>query len=258
VLTVLLPTNSIDNYCREAINSIKIQTFSDFRCLILTPILSNDDLLELNDIFDGDVRFEIHQLKLGGIAFALNYGLNLVDTPYVARMDSDDISHPNRFEYQIKFLEDNESYAVVGSKVRLIDDSGEILKKGFKFFENNLEIKSALRYRMPLCHPALMFRSNALFSVKGYMYGNTAEDHELFLRMSRDKNLKFKNLNNVLFSYRRHNGQLTDIQYAKRAYNNIAGFMFTEFLRTKNLVLFLGIFSYHPYLRRLRSLIKFK
>lgn len=255
-LTVLMPISSVDAFLAKAIDSLKRQTYGEFKCLILVPCLEGAESDKLKQLIAGDERFEVHHLWLSGIAFALNYGLNLVRSKYVARMDGDDISLPERFEQQIKFLEAFPEYGVVGCRVSLIDAGGAIIRRPFKFYEDNKSIRRALKYRMPLCHPALIFRSDVLFKNKGYLYGHSAEDHELFLRIARDESCLLKNLPETLFLYRRHNSQLTNMRFARIAYNNIAGFMFTEFLSTLNFLYLITIVANHPFIRSLRN--KFK
>lgn len=251
-----MPVYDINQFLSIAIDSLKKQTFKDYVCNILTPNLSDDDTAKLQYLISKDSRFSIHKLSLGGIAFALNYGLNITKSKYLARMDADDISHSSRLEKQIDFLDKNPDYVVVGCRVRLVNSKGNSTNNDFKFFENDREIRKALKYRNPMCHPALIFRTETLLQNKGYLYGNNCEDHELFLRIARNPNSKFKNLPEFLFSYRRHDDQLTDIKYAKNAYCNIAGFMFTEFMLTFNFNYLIGVFAYHPILRKIRA--KFK
>lgn len=256
IVTILMPVIEVNQFLFLAIESLKKQTFKDYDCYILTKYLSDDEFSEINSMISGDSRFIIHQLALGGISFALNYGLNITKSKYLARMDGDDISHPLRLEKQINFLEKNLNYVVVGCKVNLIDYNGNVIKSRFKFFEDNKDIRKALKYRMPLCHPALIFRTETLISNKGYTYGNSAEDHELCLRIARNQDSKFKNLPDTLFSYRRHNNQLTNIKFAKKAYSNISGFMFTEFMLSADFMYLIGVFAYHPFLRKIRLKLK--
>lgn len=253
LLTVLMPIISIDRFLPIAIDSLKKQTFDKFNCHILASCLGECETQILDTLVSNDQRFTVHQLNLNGIAFALNYGLNISRSKYIARMDGDDISHPLRFERQIAFLEQNPRYVAVGCQVDLIDEDGNKINKSFKFYESDLDIRRALKYRMPLCHPAMVFRSASLMANNGYMYGNTAEDHELYLRLARDDSCLFKNLSDKLFSYRRHHNQLTNIKYAKKAYCNIAGFLFTEFLLSRNPIYIIGIIANHPLLRKIRN-----
>lgn len=255
ILTILFPLNRIDNYLEESINSLIRQKFSNYKCLVLMPKKLEINIEEVKKYFNSDTRFEFIFLNLDGIAFALNYGLNLVKSKYVARMDADDIAHPNRFLSQIKFLENNPDYGVVGGMIDLIDVNSKISSKSFKYYKDNDDIRGALKYRMPLCHPALMFRTELLFSQKGYLYGNTAEDHELFIRIARNKNVKFYNLPEKVLEYRKHPLQSTDMRHAKNAHANISGFLFTEFLRTGNLLYILGILANTPISRRFRTFI---
>lgn len=256
MLTVLMPVKVIHEFLPIAIDSLKDQTFKDFICHILCGHLTEDELKHLNELVSDDDRFILHRLHLDGITFALNYGLNLVKTKYVARMDSDDISHPTRFEKQWRFLEENPNYVMVGSKVSIIDEYGEKTNQIFKFFEDNKEIRRALKYRMPLCHPVLMFRTETLFANRGYLYGNNSEDHELFFRIARDPHNLFKNLPDQLLSYRKHDIQGTDMSNARQSFCDNGGFHFTEFLLTWNPLYLIGIIAIHPLLRKGRHIIR--
>ena len=256
MLTVLMPVSAVDEFLPIAVDSIQNQTFKDFVCHILCGHLTEDELRRLSELVSGDDRFVLHQLHLNGIAFALNYGLNLVKTKYVARMDSDDISHPTRFEKQLNFLEGNPNYVMVGSRVIIVDEHGEKINQNFKFFEDDKEIKRALKYRMPLCHPVVMFCADTLFANKGYLYGNNSEDHELYLRIARNPNNLFQNLPDLLLSYRKHDEQATDMINSKQSFIDNSGFRFTEFLRTWNPLYLIGIVAIHPFFRKCRELIR--
>jgi len=251
-----MPVSSVDEFLQISIDAIKNQTFKGFVCHVLCRKLNDEELKCINRLISDDERFVLTQLNLDGIAFALNYGLNLVKTKYVARMDADDTCHPARFEKQLNFLEGNPNYVMVGCRVLMINEQGEKTIQQFKFFEGNKNIRRALKYRMPLCHPAVIFRTDTLFAYKGYMYGNTSEDHELLLRIARNPNNLFKNLPDLLYSYRRHENQLSSFDKAKEAYCNIGGFLFTEFLYTWNPIYLFGIVAVHPLLRKSRYLIR--
>ena len=97
---------------------------------------------------------------------------------YIARMDSDDISLPERFEEQVRYLDENKDVDVLGCRVRLIDSVSESLERSYPYFQSNRDIRRVLPFRNPLMHPALMFRKSVLLSVQGYKYGHTSEDHE--------------------------------------------------------------------------------
>ena len=256
MLTVIIPIASVNEFLSTSINSIKNQTYKDYICHLVCKKLNQEDLNHIKGIISDDDRFIIHELELDGITFALNYALNLVKTKYMARMDADDYSYPTRFEKQIKFLEDNPKYVMVGCRVEMVDNEDKKIIQQFKFFQGDKKIRRALKYRMPLCHPAVIFRTSTMFKYQGYMFGKNSEDHELYIRIARDPSNLFENLSEHLFNYRRNQYQLTDMRNAWESYQDIGGFLFTEFLRTWNPLYLIGTIAIHPYLRQSRKLIR--
>jgi hypothetical protein len=107
-----------------------------------------------------------------------------------------------------------------------------------------------------MLHPALMIRRKYLINVGGYRYGHMSEDHELFIRLSRDKDLQFENLEDLLFSYRRHADQITNIKHAHKHFSEITGFLITEFLLSGNPKYIIGSIAIFPWIRRMRMLLK--
>jgi hypothetical protein len=98
-----------------------------------------------------------------------------------------------------------------------------------------------------------MLRKTAVIGVQGYKYGHSgAEDYEMFIRMARNPNVKFHNLDRVLLDYRRHPAQLTDPSRMRSQFADISGFLFTEFLRTHSPKYILGMLILHPWGRALR------
>jgi glycosyltransferase involved in cell wall biosynthesis len=255
-LTVLLPILKIDNFVAPAIQCIINQTFADFTCYLLCSDSLKNKSEKLEELINNDYRFKIFYLKLGGISFALNFGINLTTSEYIARMDSDDLCPNDRFQKQINFLQNNINYGIVGSRVVMIDQDGVEINQKFKFYENHEKIIDALKYRMPLCHPGLMFRSELLFSLNGYAYGHTSEDHELFLRVARLTTFKFYNLPDLIFFYRRHSSQLSSDKVALSAFRNISGFLLTEFLHKKDPKYIFGMVVNHPMMRTIRLIYR--
>jgi hypothetical protein len=165
-------------------------------------------------------------------------------------MDADDISLKNRLELQYIYLEKNPHICLVGCDSNLIDDNGNILLQKFKFYEDDSSIRKYLPIRNTILHPAIMIRTKTLIKAGGYKYGHMSEDHELFIRIARDKENRFHNIGQVLFLYRRHTAQITDISNARKNFCEISGFLFTEFLLTLNLRYILGMFVVSPLGRR--------
>jgi O86/O127-antigen biosynthesis beta-1,3-galactosyltransferase len=136
----------------------------------------------------------------------------------------------------------------------MIGSSSEMLNREYPYYQTDKEIRRIIPFRNPMVHPALMLRKSAIYSVRGYKYGNSAEDYEMFIRMARNRDLKFHNLNMSLFDYRRHNKQGTGRDRVKINYWDKSGFLFTEFLRTRSLKYIGGMLTMHPFVYRLRML----
>jgi glycosyltransferase involved in cell wall biosynthesis len=213
-----------------------------------------DRILELGN---GDKRIKILIARLGGgLAFSLNLGINEARGEYVARMDGDDISRPDRLQIQVQYMDENPDVAVLGCGEQFIDANSENIKRKVASYQSSEQIRRMLPYKNTLPHPALVFRKSALLEVHGYQYGHYSEDHEMFIRMARNPAVKFHNLKNVLYEYRRHASQITHPDNMKKAYAEISGFLFTEFLFTHSPKYIFGMFVVHPWVRKTRLALR--
>ena len=254
-ISCILPLTSFDSFSCIAIESVLNQSFSDFELLLLCNNMELHDFDLFKKKYSDYINIRFFYLNLPGLSFALNYGLNESRGKFIARMDDDDFSFPDRFLLQYKFLVDNPEYCIVGCRVNLIDfDSNTI--GSFPFVESHKKIIKFLPYRNTLCHPALMFRKDTLLKIGGYKFGFMSEDHELFLRVSMVDGNLIHNLDKVLFNYRRHHNQITDSSNRKKHFAEISSFLFLYFLKTKNLKFIFGIFWVLPFIRSLKDLIK--
>lgn len=254
-LSVILPINKVDGFFRAALNSVLTQTMSSFELIIIANGMPDNHFSILQDLCQCDSRIKLLRLKLPGLANALNIGLDSACADIVARMDADDLSMPNRFQVQMDYMSRNPKAVVVGSKATLINSNGYKIGD-YKYYQSNEEIRKVLPYRNPIIHPSVMMRKDALIALGGYRYGHMSEDHELFIRISRNPEYKFYNIPESLFCYRRHYGQITDFSRAKQHYAEISGFLLTEFLLTGNSRYLLGSFAIHPKVRFLRGILK--
>lgn len=254
-ISVLMALNVVDEYFERAYNSIINQSFKDFDFHIVANSMNDRDFFRLTTMVGRAENVFVHQIELPGLANALNYGLCHTQGEFIARMDADDISHPHRLESQYSAMV-HEGLDLLGTRVDLIDSEGGILKQTFKFYETDSQIRKVLPYRNPIVHPSIMIRRSALLMVGGYKYGHMSEDHELFIRLARNPNTRFKNLNQTLFYYRRHHNQITSLRNAQKNFAEIGGFLFTEFLLTKNILYIVGIIAVQPKIRMLRHFFK--
>jgi glycosyltransferase involved in cell wall biosynthesis len=123
-ITVLMPVYNGEKYLREAIDSIFNQTFTDFEFLIVDDG-STDNSVEIINSYQNSRINLVKNDKNEGLVYTLNRGLSLAKGEYIARMDCDDISLPERLKKQIDFLDSNSEIAVVGTWIKVINEKEE-------------------------------------------------------------------------------------------------------------------------------------
>lgn len=204
-ITVLMPVYNGAPYLAEAIESILRQTYEKLELLIINDGSTDRSVEIIKSYKDARIRLVHNQSKLKLIA-TLNKGLKLSRGEYIARMDSDDISRPERLQKQIGFMEANTDVGVCGTWFELIP-SGEVVERPI----TNEEIKIHLFRNCALGHPTVMMRKKILkahniFYNQKYAYG---EDYELWTRLI--KVTKLHNLPEVLLGYRVHESQICKV-----------------------------------------------
>ena len=189
----------------EAVDSILSQTLRDFEFLIMKDGIERDDLLRyLNDLAQRDARVKLFaNSKRSGIAYSLNRLVERSSGRFLARMDADDISLPERLEKQVAHLEEHPATFMIGSFAQEIDQTGKVL------YEKQLptDFQSVRRFmsrRDPFIHPTVMFRRE-FFDQLG-LYNERPEfsyleDTELWSRAILS-GLECSNLPLVLFLFR--------------------------------------------------------
>jgi len=115
-----------------------------------------------------------------GLAKALNKGIEHCKYELIARMDTDDISLPNRFEVQYNYMNNNENISVCGSYIEEFhneEDKGCVIRYPIK----NRNIYKFSKLRSPICHPACMFRKVDILKVGGYPNLRLGQDYGLWI-----------------------------------------------------------------------------
>ena len=146
-----------------------------------------------------------------GLAIALNQCLKKSRGEYIARMDADDLSKPERFEKQIVFLTEHPEYALVGCGADLIDDGGTWGER----MPAEKPQKNDFLWSSPFMHPTIVIRKKVLEELGGYTtedYAERTEDYELFMRLYA-AGYRGYNLQESLFQYREDRNA-----YRKRKY----------------------------------------
>ena len=176
--------NQTDRKALEvAIDSVLTQTMREFEFLIYDDGSRAEEVAYLQNLVEKDSRIKlIKGEKNLGLAHGLNQCLNVAKGEFIARMDADDVSVPERFQIQRSFLEKHPEIAYAGCAAFLFDEKGTW---GRREMPNKPKKQDFLRFS-PYIHPSVMFRSSVLKNVGGYLETKDTrrcEDYELFMRL---------------------------------------------------------------------------
>jgi glycosyltransferase involved in cell wall biosynthesis len=199
-------------YLPEAVESIRGQTLSDWRMVIVNDG-SNDGTSRYLDGLRNDSRIlVVHQANVG-LGPALNRGLQCCESELLARIDSDDVAHPTRLEEQVAYLRHHPQVGLLGSQIVRV---GDVRRGSCSRLPCDHEsiVADLLRGTSALYHPALICRTELLRQIGGYWnHRLPAEDWDMWLRMAEVTRLA--NLDRALLSYRFHEGSLSGQSVAR-------------------------------------------
>jgi glycosyltransferase involved in cell wall biosynthesis len=201
-ISVVMPVYNGAQYLRESIESILNQTYKDFELLIFNDG-STDNSLEIIKSYRDERIITLTQNMSQGCVVHLNHGIKIAKGKYIARMDADDISMPERFEKQIDFLENNPSISLVGCFGYYIDSESKTTGMLPKPVGPDQIQKSCLYYG-PHIHPTIMFRKKVIQKIGNYREKYLfVEDIDLYYRLI-FAGYKTDNIPEYLFKYRVH------------------------------------------------------
>ncbi|MDP2302740.1 MAG: glycosyltransferase [Ignavibacteria bacterium] len=181
-VTVLMAVKNGMPYLIQAIESILGQSYQNFIFIIINDNSEDDTLSYLNSVTDK--RLKIFQIPENGLINALNFGVQKIETEYIAIMDADDICSTTRLEKQIIFLDQNPDYVLVGCSIKYFTGNTNI-SWSLKLPTENSKILLGLGNGIySISHPTVMVRTEALISIGGYReeaFPNP--DYDLYCRL---------------------------------------------------------------------------
>jgi glycosyltransferase involved in cell wall biosynthesis len=202
-ITVLMAVYNGEQYLKEAVESILGQNYQDFEFLIINDG-STDRTSEIIRSYDDPRIHMVENVKNRGLIESLNLGFDLAESEFIARMDADDISLPDRLGKQLNFMKKHPEIGVCGGWIEYF--MGKELLMNFPATDE--EIKKAMVNYNPIAHPTVLMRSellkqNSIYFDPEYQH---VEDYELWVRLA--SMTKFANIPEVLLKYRIHSDQI--------------------------------------------------
>ena len=209
LVSVIMPVYNGAMYLNEAITSILDQTYTNFEFIIINDG-STDDSEEIILSFDDSRIIYIKNPENYKLIKTLNIGFSLAKAKYIARMDADDISHPDRLQKQVQFLDENQEYGLIGTGVNLLHGAN---KSQLLYHTDHASLKFALAFYCPFIHPCVMIRKSIVENMEVVFDERFvhAEDYELWTRLA--FKTKMANLPECLLDYRVHDAQISSQHY---------------------------------------------
>jgi glycosyltransferase involved in cell wall biosynthesis len=208
-VSIVMPVYNAERYVAQAVESILTQTFGDFEFLIVDDGSTDDSLRILRDYERRDNRVRLISRPNTGYVIALNEMLAMAKGEFVARMDADDISLPERIGRQVAFLREHTDVACVGTSSDRIDAKGRRIGQVRHQLNDDEVFAGLLRGDNPVLHPSVMMRADAAKGAGGYDTSlMPAEDLDLWLRLSEVGRVSV--LPDILIKYRLHSGSVSE------------------------------------------------
>ena len=203
MISVIMSTYKEDEkLLRESIESILNQTYKDFEYIIILDYPDNDvhkRVIEEYALKDDRIHFYVNEKNMG-LTDSLNRGLSLCHGEYIARMDADDISLPDRLERQLNYLEKND-FDLIGGITEMINEDGTLLYSIKSVPTDPKKINKALRYSQCIAHPTWLGRKEVFEKNAGYRHMPLCEDYDFTLRAVLN-GFVISNLNEPVLKYR--------------------------------------------------------
>ncbi len=194
VVSVVMPVYRNDDYLAESIGSILGQTYRDLEIILMCDDPSEKTRAIIAEFQGSDKRIRVFYRERKGLISSLNEGISLATGTYIARMDADDISYPDRLEKQVAFIEAHPECALVAAQVEWINESGDLI--GYWKTDHQADTACKIRKILPrencLAHPTVLIRRSITGRYRYDPHQKNTEDYDVWLRMTSDSQILCK------------------------------------------------------------------
>lgn len=211
MISVIMSTyNEKIVWIENAVQSILNQTYSNIQLIIVLDNPMNDEIIRFVDKMQKlDNRIKIIKNATNkGLVFSLNEALRYATGSYIARMDADDFSYPNRLKEEIIYLKKN-NLDLVGCETEIIDEKGIVINPNASKHKSLECIDRWIKIASPIAHPTWLAKRTVYEKLSGYRCIKYCEDYDFLIR-AYNKGFKLGICEGVLFSYRHNNNSISN------------------------------------------------
>jgi len=204
-ISVIMPVYNAAQFLRESIDSILRQTFTDFEFIIINDGSTDESQAIIDMYAQRDSRIVALKQSNSGVVATANKAISLAKGTYIARMDADDISMPDRLRQGVAILDSQPKTILVCSSFEIINEDGEFQYKDI-VAPGDTQIKLSLYLRNPIANGSTLIRKSSL--IEAGLFDNVfAEDFNMWIKLSPLGN--FESTGTVLYRWRMNASGLT-------------------------------------------------
>lgn len=256
LISVLMPVHNAGIYLAEAVASILNQKDVLFELILIDDHSTDNAIENLPAELTRDERLSFFSSDGHGVVAAMKTGFLQAQGMYIARMDADDVSLPNRLYEQLNYLQKNPEIGIAGGQIKIISDSG--VGEGFRLYEQWLnqlclpeDIERELFIESPIPNPTAFFRRESYELLDGYQDPEWAEDYDMWLR-AHALGIKMGKPDGVLLHWREHDKRLThnDSRYDNKLFMKARAYYLSrsDYLKERKAIIWgtgpIGVYIY--------------
>lgn len=219
MISVIMPVYNTEKYLSEAIASILNQTYDNFEFIIIDDASTDRSLSIIRKFINIDSRIRLIRNETNlGISRSRNLGIAVAKGDYIAVMDSDDVSLPERFKKQILFLDCNPKVGVLGTNYLIIDELGNVTNHP-KITQESSRVWWGLFFFNQIVHPSVMMRRSIFsdFNIRYEESLSSALDYDLWFQVI--PHFEIRNLDERLHLYRLHSQNISVVKQEEQENN---------------------------------------
>ena len=189
LISILLPVYNAEKHIKKALNSITNQTYKNLEIICIDDGSSDNSLQIIENLAKDDQRLKVYKNEQNlGLIRTLNKAIDLTKGEYIARMDADDVSLPERLEKQLNFLKRN-NLDMVDCQIEYTNEKGHIFKRNSFVPSTQKALLFYSFFKTPLLHPTILCKSKIL-KENIYIFDKSiihCEDYQLWTRLLQKK-----------------------------------------------------------------------
>lgn len=237
-MSIIIPAFNASMHIFAAVESCLKQSYRDIEVIVIDDESTDPTIEVLSQVKDS--RLKIVPQTHTGVTGAFNHGLRIASGEVIARMDADDLMHPEKIMKQVAFLDAHPEIGVVSCLVNYGGDrkTQEGYARHVDWINTLISPEEISLNRFvdsPVCNPSVLFRSNLIDQFGAARAGDFPEDYEMWLRWM-DAGVQFAKVPEVLFTWNDLPSRLTrnDARYSPEAFERAKIEYLVKFIRQHN------------------------